>query len=101
MGTNILLSKGDKFRTVFSSRMSVWRSEDYKRRNVKGVLVKLDLEETYDKTDWIFLDFILAKKGFGAKWSLGYLIVFPTPTFLSFSMDPLRFFPGLKESSIR
>lgn len=41
--------------------------EDYIRRKQKGV-VMLDLEKTYDKTDWNFLDFVLARKGVGANW---------------------------------
>lgn len=30
--------------------------EDYRRRKQKGVVLKLDLEKAYDKTDWNFLD---------------------------------------------
>lgn len=42
--------------------------EDYKRRKQKGGVVKLALEKAYDKTNRNFLDFVLARKGFGAKW---------------------------------
>lgn len=43
--------------------------EEYKRRK-KGVIVKLDSEKAYDKTDWDFLDYIMARKGFGSIWRL-------------------------------
>lgn len=42
--------------------------EDYKRRKQKGGVVKLALEKAYDKTNRNFLDFVLARKGVGAKW---------------------------------
>lgn len=32
------------------------------------LFTKLDLEKAYDKTDWNFLDFIMARKGIGAEW---------------------------------
>lgn len=32
------------------------------------MVVTIDLEKAYDKTDWNFLDYITAKKGFGSKW---------------------------------
>lgn len=41
--------------------------EDYTRREKKGVIVKLDMEKTYDKTDWDFVDYTMARKGFGSK----------------------------------
>lgn len=31
---------------------------------------KIDLEKAYDKTDWGFLDYVIARKGFGSKWCL-------------------------------
>lgn len=34
----------------------------------KGVAVKLDLEKAYEKTDWSFLNSVIARKRFGAKW---------------------------------
>lgn len=43
-------------------------AEDYRRRKQKGVVVKLDLEKAYDKTDWEFLYFVMARKGFAATW---------------------------------
>lgn len=41
--------------------------EDYTRREKKGVIVKLDIEKTHDKTDWDFVDYTMARKGFGSK----------------------------------
>lgn len=42
--------------------------ENYKRRKQKEVVLKLDLEKAYDKTDWDFLDHVVARKGFGTLW---------------------------------
>lgn len=50
--------------------------EGYRRRKQKGVIIKIDLEKAYDKTDWDFLDFVLARKGFGSNGDLGFLDVF-------------------------
>lgn len=44
--------------------------EDYIRTKKRGTLIKLDLRKAYDLTDWEFLDYVLARKGFGAKWRL-------------------------------
>lgn len=44
-------------------------AEDYWRRKQKEMIVKLDLEKVYDKTDWDFLGYyVLARKGFGVWW---------------------------------
>lgn len=32
------------------------------------MIVKLDLEKANDKTDWDFLDYVLARKGLGVLW---------------------------------
>lgn len=42
--------------------------EDYSRRKKKRVVVKLDLEKAYDKTDWDSLDYVMARKAFGTLW---------------------------------
>lgn len=42
--------------------------EVYRKRKQKGIVVKLDLEKAYDKNDWNFVDYIMARKRFGAKW---------------------------------
>lgn len=50
--------------------------EDYTRRKHKGVVVKIDLEKAYDKTDWDFLDYIMARKDFDSKcWVFGCLSI--------------------------
>lgn len=41
--------------------------EDYRRKQ-KGVVVKLDLEKVYEKTDWYCFNYVMARKGFGALW---------------------------------
>lgn len=35
-----------------------------------GVICKLDLEKTYDRVKWNFLDYILERLGLGAKWRI-------------------------------
>lgn len=55
--------------------------KDYRRRNLKGVVVKLDLEKAYDKADWNFLDFILARKDFEPNGHHGSLVGFHLPIF--------------------
>lgn len=42
--------------------------EVFKRRKQKRVIVKLDLEKAYYKINWDFLDYVMARKGFGALW---------------------------------
>lgn len=32
------------------------------------MVIKIDLEKAFDKIDWDFLDYIMARKGFGSKW---------------------------------
>lgn len=39
-----------------------------KSKEKDGFLLKLDLEKTYDKVDWSFLDAVLELKGFGLRW---------------------------------
>lgn len=45
-----------------------WRVQ--KEEKKKGVIVKLDFEKAYNKTNWDFLEYIMARKGFGFKWRL-------------------------------
>ncbi|KAL5567832.1 hypothetical protein UlMin_024407 [Ulmus minor] len=42
--------------------------EDYRKRKKKGVIFKVDFEKVYDHVNWDFLDLVLEKKGFGARW---------------------------------
>lgn len=42
--------------------------EYYRHRKKRGFILKLDLEKAYDCTNWDFLDYIMARKGFGSKW---------------------------------
>lgn len=39
-----------------------------KRKKQKGMVIKLDIEKSFDKVDWDFLEEILAAKGFGITW---------------------------------
>eukprot|EP00268_Persea_americana_P019576 TRINITY_DN20054_c2_g1_i1.p1 TRINITY_DN20054_c2_g1~~TRINITY_DN20054_c2_g1_i1.p1 ORF type:complete len:191 (+),score=19.31 TRINITY_DN20054_c2_g1_i1:624-1196(+) len=38
------------------------------RQNRPGLVCKLDFEKAYDMVDWDFLQYMLARMGFGAKW---------------------------------
>lgn len=40
--------------------------EDYHRHKKRGTLIKLDLVKAYDYIDWEFLDYFMARKGFGS-----------------------------------
>lgn len=42
--------------------------EDRRWFEKSGVICKLDLEKTYDHVNWRFLDYLLMRMGFGAKW---------------------------------
>lgn len=42
--------------------------EDYRHRKKAGLILKQDLEKAYNYTHWEFLDYIMARKGFGSKW---------------------------------
>ncbi|KAL5545374.1 hypothetical protein UlMin_005061, partial [Ulmus minor] len=42
--------------------------EDYRKRKKRGVIFKVDFEKAYDHVNWDFLDLVLEKKGFGARW---------------------------------
>ena len=35
----------------------------WKRKKTKGFVIKLDIEKTFDKINWVFVDFMLLKKG--------------------------------------
>lgn len=64
--------------------------EDYRRMKQKGVVIKLDLETTYDETDWHFMDYIMARKGFGAKWRSWMYGCLSLAHYLLLSMDLLK-----------
>lgn len=51
--------------------------EDYRHCKKKGLILNLHLEKAYDYTNWDFLDYMMAWKGFGSKWRTwihGYLV---------------------------
>lgn len=76
--------------------------EDYWRRKQKELIVKLDLEKANDKTDWDFLDYVLARKGLGVlwrSWTYGWLSFAHCSIILSGS--PKGFFrPSTRWSSL-
>lgn len=44
---------------------------DSRKREKEGVIFKIDLEKAYDHADWKFVDYMLGRFGFGAKWRGG------------------------------
>jgi len=42
--------------------------EDRRLAGKNGAMCKLDLEKAYDCVNWNFLDYIMLRMGFGAKW---------------------------------
>lgn len=60
--------------------------EDNRHRKKKGMILKLDLEKVYDNTNWDFLDYMMARKGFGSNWrswTYGCLESFHFPIFIN------------------
>lgn len=44
-----------------------------KKAEKLGLVCKIDLEKDYDRVDWVFLRWVLLKKGFGEKW-IGWIM---------------------------
>ncbi|XP_073024393.1 uncharacterized protein [Primulina eburnea] len=42
--------------------------EEYRRKQKKVWILKVDLEKAYDNVDWNFSDYVLHMKGFGVRW---------------------------------
>ncbi|KAA0040384.1 LINE-1 retrotransposable element ORF2 protein [Cucumis melo var. makuwa] len=42
--------------------------DSWKQKKTKGFVLKLDIEEAFDKISWRFINFMLAKKNFPIKW---------------------------------
>ena len=42
--------------------------DEWERKKQKSVVIKLDMEKTFDKVDWTFLENILVVKDFDSKW---------------------------------
>lgn len=69
--------------------------EEYRRKKKRGCVLKLDLEKAFDRTCWDFLDFIMAKEGFGSrrrKWIEGCLSSFRFSIMIK--ETPQGFFPA-------
>lgn len=58
------------------------------------MIIKIDLEKAYDKTDWDFLDFLLAKKDLDLNGDLGCMVA--SLRFISrlFKRDPKKLLPN-------
>lgn len=54
------------------------------------MVVKIDLQKAYNKTDWNFLDYILARKGVVPNGDLGSFGASPWLTSPIFLMVPLK-----------
>lgn len=54
---------------------------DYaKKKGKRGFIFKIDFEKAYDSVNWSFLDYMLARLGFGENGDLGLRLVFaPVP----------------------
>ena len=55
--------------------------EDIHKSGRQGVVLKLDLEKDYDRVNWDFFDFVLAKKGFNPRWRLWIRRCFSSTSF--------------------
>ena len=42
--------------------------DEIKRKKIGGLILKVDFEKAYDSVDWLFLEAIMAKMGFGERW---------------------------------
>ena len=42
--------------------------EEGRKHNKTGMIFKIDFEKAYDHVEWSFVDDVLVRKGFGAKW---------------------------------
>lgn len=42
--------------------------EEYRTKKKKRLVLKLDTENSFGRTDWDFLDFTMARKSFGSRW---------------------------------
>lgn len=38
------------------------------KKNQMGVVCQLDIEKAYDHVNWVFIEDIMLKMGFGRKW---------------------------------
>lgn len=58
-----------------------------------GVIWKLDLEKAYSHVNWRFLEYILLRMGFGAKWQYWILFCMHLASFsVLLNGSPARFF---------
>ena len=42
--------------------------DEIKKKGMGGLLCKVDFEKAYDSVEWSFLDWVMAKMGFGERW---------------------------------
>ena len=42
--------------------------DEIKKKGLGGLLCKVDFEKAYGSVEWSFLDWVMAKMGFGVKW---------------------------------
>lgn len=63
--------------------------EDYKSRKQKGVVIKIDLERAYDKTDcdYCILDYVIAKGLAWRSWVFGFFVLL---TYRLFQTEPQK-----------
>ena len=63
------------------------------KERTPGIICKLDLEKACDRVDWEFLQYLMRRMGFGAKWWGWIAECLSSATFLILiNGSPFRFF---------
>lgn len=95
----MLSSEGDRFLTIFSLEKSVSRTIE--EGNKKGIIVKLDLEKTYDKTIGNSLTTSWLGKALVFVGDHGFSNASPMPLLYHLECCHQGLFPGLTRPSTR
>ena len=67
------------------------------RQGKNGIMCKLDIEKAYDNVDWGFLQYMLERMGFGAKWQRWMRFCFSTVRYsVMINGTPAGFFQSFR-----